>query len=79
MATRTMSQSSIGLSVVVDGPVMQLIAGGMTVGPLGRYTGIEVEVWAPESLGITLDGEEVPTVQDGPWRRAVVGTGIVGW
>ena len=68
-----------GEFVVVDGPVMQLIAGGMTVGPLGRYTGIEVEVWAPESLGITLDGEEVPTVQDGPWRRAVVGTGIVGW
>lgn len=64
---------------VDQGPALVGTATSLTLGDPGLYTGLRVEIWAPDASAILLDGEAVPTTQSGPWLLAEVGEGTVTW
>lgn len=65
--------------VVQDGPTLTVSADELEIGALGIYSGVRVEVWAPDATGLTLDGAAVAATPDGPWWTAEVASGTVAW
>jgi hypothetical protein len=51
----------------------------LTIGAIGAYTGVSVEIWAPGASTVQVDGSDVATTTDGPWLRATVTPGSVSW
>lgn len=64
---------------VSDGPIVEGTATSLTIGDPGIYTGLRVEVWAPDAGEILVDGAPVATERDGVWLAADVAAGVVTW
>jgi alpha-D-xyloside xylohydrolase len=68
-----------GALAVPDGPDILGAPNEITIGEAGIYSAIAVEIWAPESSQIYVDGVAVDTSAEGPWKKARTGPGSVTW